>query len=135
MCQLQWWSKKMKMKKSPLKMLFSLLHSLAWFFEKFVLLIHFFCKLPPPLVSWVKRDITQLIKGYLRYKTIASQMFHFRHRLRIFLFRWKVMFRSQDIQVFVFLTIPKSTKSVMSWWVLVHEARCIFEYIFWTTTH
>ena len=36
------------------------------------------------------------------------------------------MFRSQDIQVFAFLTIP---------WVLVHETRCIFEYIFWTTTH
>ena len=51
------------------------------------------------------------------------------------LFYRKIMLRSQDIQDFVFLTIPWFTKSVTSWWVLVHEARCIFEYIFWTTTH
>ena len=31
------------------------------------------------------------------------------------------MFRSPDNQVFVFLTIPWFTKSVTSWWVLVHE--------------
>ena len=62
-------------------------------------------------------------------------MYHLSHRLRIFLFRRKVMFRSQDIQVFVFLIIPWFTKSVTSWWVLVHETGCIFEYIFWTTTH
>ena len=45
------------------------------------------------------------------------------------------MFRSEDIKVFVFLTIPWFTKSVTSRWVLVHETRYIFEYIFWTTTH
>ena len=65
---------------------------------------------------------------------------HLRHKLTIFLFRRKVMFRSQDILVFVFLTsfciltIPWFTKSVTSWWALVHEERCIFEYNFWTTT-
>ena len=58
-----------------------------------------------------------------------------RHRLRIFLFCRKVMFRSQDIQVFVFLSIPWFSKSVMSWWILVHETGCIFEHIFWTTIH
>ena len=52
-----------------------------------------------------------------------------------FLFHRNVMFRSQDIQVLVFLTIPWFTKSVTSRWVLVHETRYIFEYIFWTTTH
>ena len=31
---------------------------------------------------------------------------HLRHRLRIFLFRRKVMFHSEDIQVFVFLATP-----------------------------
>ena len=31
------------------------------------------------------------------------------------------MFRSRDIQVSVFLTIPWFTKSVTSWWVLVQE--------------
>ena len=45
------------------------------------------------------------------------------------------MFRYQDIQVFVFLTIPWFTKSVTSWWVFVDETRYFFEYIFWTTTH
>ena len=45
------------------------------------------------------------------------------------------MFRSQDIQDFVFLTIPWLTKSVTSRRVLVHETRCIFEYTFWTTNH
>ena len=37
------------------------------------------------------------------------------------------MFRSYDIQAFVFLTIPLFTKSMTSWWVLVHEAEYIFE--------
>ena len=45
------------------------------------------------------------------------------------------MFRSQDMQVFLFLTIPWFIKLVTSWWVLLHETGCIFEYIFWTTTH
>ena len=48
-------------------------------------------------------------------------MCHPKHRLRFFLFRRKIMFCSQDIQVFVFLTIPWFTKSVTSRWVLVHE--------------
>ena len=40
--------------------------------------------------------------------------YHLRHRLRIFLFQRKVFFHSQDIQFFVFLTIPRSAKSVTS---------------------
>ena len=47
-----------------------------------------------------------------------------------FLFCRKVMFRFQDIQVFIFLTISWFTKSVMSWWVLVLET-----VHFWITTH
>ena len=62
-------------------------------------------------------------------------MFHLKHRLRVVLLCRKIMFHSQDIQVFVVLTFPLYTKSVMSWWVLAHETGCIFEYIFWTTTH
>ena len=42
------------------------------------------------------------------------KMYHLRHRLRNFLFRRKVVFCSQDVQVFVFLTISRSTKSVTS---------------------
>ena len=58
-------------------------------------------------------------------------MCHLKHRLRIFLFRRKIMFCSQDIQVFVFLTIPWFTKSVTSRRVLVHETIYIFEYKAW----
>ena len=54
------------------------------------------------------------------------------HRLGIFSFRGKFMFHSQDS---VFKTIQWFAKSVTSWWVLVHETGCIFEYIFWNTTH
>ena len=45
------------------------------------------------------------------------------------------MLRSQNIQVFVFLTIPSFAKSVTSQLVLVHETRCIFVDVFWTATH
>ena len=55
------------------------------------------------------------------YQMILLKMCHLKHRLRIFLFHRKVMFRSQDIQVFVFLAISWFTKSVTSQWVLVHE--------------
>ena len=50
-------------------------------------------------------------------------------KLRIILFCGKVMFYSQDIQVFVFLAISWFTKSVTAWWVLVHETKNILEYI------
>ena len=73
--------------------------------------------------------VTSAIKQYF------LKMCHLKHRLRIFLFHRKIMFHSQDIQVFVFLTIPWFTKSVTSQWVLVHETKCIFENIFWTTNH
>ena len=73
--------------------------------------------------------VTSTTKRYL------LKMCHLLHRLRFFLFRRKVMFRSQDIQVFVVLTVSWFTKSVTPWLVLVHETECIFEYIFWNTTH
>ena len=106
-------------------------------------------KLAPSLVGHVPRELSQCmwyalrysaiitaeIKGYLCYKTITSQNVPLKQRLRTFLFRRRIMFRSQDIQVFLFLTIPWFTKSVTSRWVLVHETRYIFEYIFWITTH
>ena len=54
-------------------------------------------------------------------------MSHLTHRLRIFLFQRKVMLHSWDIQAFVFLIIPWSTKSVTSWWVIVHVTGYIYE--------
>ena len=53
-------------------------------------------------------------------------MCHLRHRLRIVLFHRKVMFRSPDNQVFVFVTILWFAKSVTSWWILVYKTGCIF---------
>ena len=47
-----------------------------------------------------------IVKGYLRYKTVTSQNVPSEAQIKNFLFRRKIMFRSQDIQVFVFLTIP-----------------------------
>ena len=67
--------------------------------------------------------LKSVLKGYLCYKTI---------RLRIFLFQSRIMLHCQDIQVFAFLTTPWF---VTSSWVLVHETKYIFEYIFWTATH
>ena len=46
------------------------------------------------------------VKGYLCYKTITSQDVSFKARVNFFLFRRKVMFCSQDIQDFVFSTMP-----------------------------
>ena len=51
-----------------------------------------------------------MVKNHLKVTSTTKRqllkMCHIKHRSRIFLCRRKVMFRSQDIQVFVFLTIP-----------------------------
>ena len=47
-----------------------------------------------------------LLKGYLHYTKITSQNVSFEVQIKNFLFRRKITFRSQDIQVFVFLDIP-----------------------------
>ena len=44
-----------------------------------------------------------MFKGYLRYKTTNSQNVPTDTQVKNFLFHRKVLFRSQDIQVFVFL--------------------------------
>ena len=91
--------------------------------------------LPTTCLSVIDHFVKLALKGYLRYKTITSQNVPSKAQIKNFLFRRKIMFRSQDIQVFVLLTIPWFTKSVTSRYVLVHEIRCIFEYIFRTTNH
>ena len=47
-------------------------------------------------------ELTQLLKRYFYYKTIASQNVLSETQVKNFLFHIKVMIRSQDIQVFVF---------------------------------
>ena len=54
------------------------------------------------------------LKGYPLYKTITPQNVLSEAQVRNFLFRGKVMLRSQDIQVFEFLAIPRFSKSVTS---------------------
>ena len=66
-----------------------------------------------------------MFKGYLRYKTITSQNVPTDTQVKDFLFHRKVVFRSQDIQVFVLLS-SWFIKSVTSW-VSAHETRYIFE--------
>ena len=51
-------------------------------------------------------DMPQAIKCYLHYKTAAFQNMPSEIQVQNFLFCRKVMFRSQDFHVFVFLTIP-----------------------------
>ena len=99
--------------------------------------LYWYCCYLESLQNFLKSHFaTNCIKSYLCYKRITSQnMCHLRHRLRIFLFNRKVMFRSRDIQVFVILTILWFIKYVTPWWVLVQETGCISEYIFWITTH
>ena len=48
----------------------------------------------------------RFFKGYLCYKMIPSKNVSFDAQVENFLFFRNVMFCSQDIQVFVFLTIP-----------------------------
>ena len=88
-------------------------------------------------LSWLcTNQIARFFKGYCRYRMITSQNVPSEAQIKnFFLFCRKNMFRSQYIQVFVFLTIPCFTKSVTSRWVFVHETRYIFEYIFWITAH
>ena len=45
------------------------------------------------------------LKGYLRYKTITSQNVSSEAQIKNFFCVVEIIFRSQDIQVFVFLTI------------------------------
>ena len=80
------------------------------------------------------KNVSYKIKGYFRYKTITTQKVSFEAQVQIFFILSKVMFRSQDIQVFVYLTIPWLTKSILSWWVLLPKTGCIFEHILWTAT-
>ena len=56
----------------------------------------------------------ELLKVTSATKRLILKMRHLSHSLRIFLFDEKIMFRSRDIQVFVFLTTRCFTKFVTS---------------------
>ena len=63
------------------------------------------------------------------------KMCHLRCRLKFFYFIGKLCYILKIFKFFVFLTIPWFTKYVTSWWMLVDETGCIFEFMFWTKTH
>ena len=54
----------------------------------------------------------RFVKGYLRYKTITSQNVPPKAQIKIFLFRTKIMFRSQVIQFLYFYQISDVTMSI-----------------------
>ena len=62
----------------------------------------------------VKLKVTSATKTITSQNLLSVAQVKSSVRRKVMLFRRKVMFRSQDIQVFVFLTIPRSTESVMS---------------------
>ena len=62
----------------------------------------------------VKLKVTSATKTITSQNLLSVAQVKSSVRRKVKLFRRKVMFRTQDIQVFVFLTIPRSTKSVMS---------------------
>ena len=64
--------------------------------------------------SYLYNNMLCHFKGYLLYKMIISQNVSSGAHVEKFLFYRKVMLRSQDFQVFVFLTISQFTKSVTS---------------------
>ena len=58
------------------------------------------CQIEPIKLYWRR------IKGYLHYNTITPQNVLSGAQVKTFLFRRKIMFHSEDNQVFVFLAIP-----------------------------
>ena len=58
------------------------------------------------MLGFIKKIFIGLLKVTSAKKRQLLKMCHLRHRLRTFLFHKKIMFRFQDIQVFVFLVIP-----------------------------
>ena len=77
-------------------------------------------KLPHELLDDLRLRILRnedILKVTFATKQSFLKMCYLRHRLSIFIFRWKIIFRSQDIQVFIFLTIPWFTESAISRWV------------------
>ena len=82
----------------------------------------------------IRKDFKFTLKffnGFLRSKTIIFQNVSSEAQVKFFLFCRKVIFRSQDIQVFVFLTNTLFTKSVTSWWAVIHATLWTFEHILW----
>ena len=81
-----------------------------------------------------KSDINKIIKTWK--VTFATKLF-FVIKLRlmcnwwIFLFEEKMMFCSQDVEIFVFLWKLQISKFVTSSWVLLHNSSYTDAYFFW----
>ena len=102
---------------------------------------HLLCSIKIKHMLWPTRGLfkweagqDKKFRGYLRYKTTTSQNVPSEAQVKnLFIFNHVPL--SRYSWFFLFLTIPWFTTSVTSSWVLIHETECIFEFIFWTTTH
>ena len=68
-------------------------------------------------------------KGYLHYKTITSQNVSFQEYVKNFFISQKSYVPFSRYSSFCIFNHP------MIYQICEHETGCIFEYIFWTTTH
>ena len=76
-----------------------------------------------------------LCKRWCLKKWCLLKVGSLKENLRIFSFRGKVMFRSLDIQILIFVTILSISKTVTSWWVMALFVECISECIYWIENH
>ena len=76
-----------------------------------------------------------LCKRWCLRKWCLLKVESLKQNLRIFSFRGKVMFRSLDIQILIFVTILSISKTVTSWWVMALFVECISECIYWIENH
>ena len=74
-------------------------------------------------------------KDCVRYKMITSQNKSFETQAQIFFILQESYIPFLRYSSFAIFNIPWFTKSLTLWRILVHETGCMYEYIFWTTTH
>ena len=98
-----------------------------WFYQKSISLV----RSTPLLMNWLGKHslnifyekVTSATKAITCRNVLLSEA-----QIKIFFLRRKVMFCSQGIQVFAFLTITWFTMSVISRWILlVHKTGYFFD--------
>ena len=85
------------------------------------------------LKLYQKLFLVRTIKGQLRYKTITSQNVLFEAQVKSFFISYESYVRFSRYSIFWIFNYPRIYQicDVM----MSISTRCIFEYIFWTTTH
>ena len=70
------------------------------------------------LVNILNARLRLAFNGCVCYKMITSQNILVGAQVRFFLFCWKFMLHSWEINFFIFVSIPWNLKSMASWWAL-----------------